>query len=231
MSDQLHLDVDTIIDLAAGLVTGSERRRLLSHIRSCGECERRLMTALADDELSRMPARAMVPVSGVPGASASRIRLFRIAVPLLLAAATLLIVIGRIGSGPAAPPVSWWMPATADLLQLRDVNSPESDSAFWEGLDAYQRHDVPAAMAAFERSRATGAFDDLRRLYMASLELHTGRPQGALSRLESLQVAYLPEPWRGSARMIEYLALKALGRDAGPPPDSVDALVGRRLPR
>jgi hypothetical protein len=212
-TEMRHLDAEGIIDFAMGMVPEAERQRMLAHARSCADCEARLLAALGDRERLRASRRRAPPATSLSKPAAPRAPILRRVGPLALAAIVLIVAIARLGPGPTPPSVAWWLPATAELLELRDGHPADADSLFWEGLRAYHERDTRTAIRAFEQSRAAGGFEDLRRLYLASLHLHAGRPADTLKGLAAIPVDYLPEPWKGNAHWIEYLALDALGRD------------------
>lgn len=219
-----HLARDTCMDLVTGLLPEPARAAALDHLRACPACEAVFREVGADYEGVRArpapagwgrdtaPVDAPAPVRPVPHPT----RMFlRVALPLALAAAIFLVA--RTWWPHSAPPRAgaegYWIPITGELQQLRAPGGDESDSTFWNGLTAYQAHDTARAQALLESARTAGGYDDLRRLYLASVLLNAGQPGDALALLDGLGIDTLPMPWREDATWMKYRALAALRRD------------------
>lgn len=228
-----HLTRDTCMDLVTGLLPEPARGAALDHLRACPTCEARFRHVGADYEGVRArpapagwrrdtaPEEAPTPVHLTPRPARSYLR---IALPLALAAA--LFLVARAWWPRPAPPRAgaegYWIPITGELQQLRAPGGEESDSTFWNGLAAYQAHDTARARALLEAARTPGGYDDLRRLYLASVLLNAGQATEALALLDVLRIETLPMPWREDATWMKYRALAALRRDT-----EADALLRR----
>ena len=191
-----HLDDDLCTDIVAGLLAREALGRVLAHVDACPACETRLMAAAGDWEAIRSRAAAEGwPTVSRPAPSAQRhpdttspyaARRLRLLLPLALAAGVLLLLLVRLPRQPRqVEDLSYWIPATGELLKLRAGHAVDADSTFWVGLRAYEVHDIPAATALLSRAHAEGSLDDLRRLHLASLLVNAGRADGDAGAAEA----------------------------------------------
>lgn len=223
MTTAVHPDDDLLLDLVSGLISGGERNATLAHLRECGSCASRLREFAATHERAYAHAAAAIAdwpeerrdvhVLRVPPPLASRPS------PALLVAAGLIAVVGVTAAlwlsarqrAPAGGPVAWLPSPEANVL-TRDSSEAPPDPRIVEGLAAYRLHDAATARRLLERSRAQGALEQVRRLYLGNADLQLGQPGAALDVLESVDLGEVPEPWRSEAEWSLSLAYSRTGR-------------------
>lgn len=219
-ADGFHLDDDTCVDLAAGLIGDDEAARLLDHAAGCPECEERLRRAVAGFESVRAagaPARGAGGARRLPTAPARR-RFVGSQRALGVVVAALVVVVAAVlwMAGPfhraGHNAIVYWLPAASEFRSLRSAAG--ADSAFWSGLDAYDARNTAEAARQLRSAQTSGAYEDLRQIYLASALSLTGHHADALTVLDSVAPDALPDQWRARALWIRYVCLDALDRDA-----------------
>ena len=204
-----HLSEDRLIDLAAGLVAGDERRELLAHVASCAACEARFRATCADAERARLPrdaARVRPRWAWAAAGLAAALLAVAVLVPLLRAPAA---------TGPAA----YWLPVEAEAIDLRAAPTDRDAALFAAAAAAYRAHD-PERVVALLRGRAIPESQDPLKLLYASALVKTGAHEEARATLDELQIETLPQPFRDRAKWLMVAALRAGSHDA-----EADALV------
>lgn len=170
--------------------------------------------------------------SGAHGTSVSRSRSWSGArAALAIAAVLVLMFAGQYAwraSQPDAPlPHSIpWLPVPEPEIFQRDSSSEEIDPRFTEGLLAYRNHDAKVARRLLASARTTGPSEQVRRIYLGSSELQLGDPRAALATLRSVELAQVPDPWRGEAQWA--LALAYAGTGQASAADSLWRLLSSR---
>jgi hypothetical protein len=108
---------------------------------------------------------------------------YRWALPALVAAAILLIVFW-----PRAPEIPAdaglrWLPVSIEGLRVRAEADPTAGADLLAGFDAYARQDAQAAIAALQKTAASGQLETLRRIYLGSALAWSGRYPDAVTVL------------------------------------------------
>jgi hypothetical protein len=119
-----------------------------------------------------------------------------------------------------------WLPAPEANVLTRDFLEGNPDPRIAAGLEAYRNHDAAAARRLLEPARAEGAIEQVRRLYLGNAELRLDRPRSALEALLPVDLAQIPEPWRGEAQWSLALAFARTGQ--GRSADSLWLLLSER---
>jgi hypothetical protein len=228
---QSHLTDDLCLDLLRGFLSPEERDRVLAHVEACPECEQRFAQSVAreervrargelrahpDGELTVEPYLAEEPATTPPAGGFSWRRFFRPAfgvAAVAAAAVVLLLVIPRSGDDDFATQLQP-MPQLGEEVRLRSdpPTGPEED--FANGVDAYKRGDLRAAVDLLEDAGVSSRLDHLRRVYLGSAYARLGHYEEAVRALEAVPFASVPDPWGGEGRWTLYVAYRALGRDA-----------------
>ncbi len=224
-----HIDVDTGVDLVAGLLGADERRKWLEHAQGCESCESLIRTLAADH--ARLIARGAPAARAseseaarragrrtLSGAMATGWRRWVVAVATVTVLATAawyareLPHRNRPGEeGAVVIPVS-----AGSILTRGGSRTPFSDSLARAvvAYDAGRLREARARLEALMGERPAGdAGGDLVRVYLASVRARLGDWRGAVNALAGVDVGVLPEPWRGVASSI---ATHARARDARP---------------
>lgn len=242
-----HIDVDTGVDLVAGLLGAEARRKWLKHAASCGPCES-LLRRLAGDA-ARLSAVAVPDAARVNESDSARhvIPRFRRHAwgggwrrRVVTAAAALVFATGAwyvlerpdrgVPGGELAPIIP---PSPGAVVPRGDADAPFSDALnrAVADYDAGRLRDAQARLEALAGERPAGdPGGDLVRVYLASARARLGDWPGAVRALEGVDVESLPEPWRGVALSVRANAAArgahpgAAGRQRGRPSgDRIDS--------
>jgi hypothetical protein len=207
--------------------SATRRARIIAHARSCASCETLLRHALGSRQRGQSqrqrwlgpqsavddPAASSQPAASpdVRGAAGSVVRKppsrgrvpawTRVALPLAAAVAAVIGTFAVVTTIPKpadlgdleSPP----LPVTAVAGASRDAGRSAADSLVVEGLVAYERGDVAGAIARFESAHATGAFERLRLVFLASALLQANRVAEAQVILHGIDDRLYPQPYRG----------------------------------
>jgi hypothetical protein len=107
-----------------------------------------------------------------------------------------------------------WLPAITDTRLTREGAAGEADHYLVEGLAAYARRDVEAAVRNLTATRAAGPLESMRRAYLGSALVWSDRPAEAAALLATVPIETLPEPWQSEARWTLWIAWRAAGDPA-----------------
>lgn len=236
---ELHLDEDAFLDLLFGARSSDRRRSALAHLRACARCEGELLRHAADHERARtIAARVLghappVSVRGngiVAGLRSVLERLFRPRPAFALAAAAAVLAIVFLVPRPdprdaTLDPLLRWLPDATSLMEGRGTPSTPEE-AWQDGLRSYADRDPGRAARLLERGRADGKLEVLRDVYLGSALAHSGQYRRAVTVLEAVPFANVPEPWLGESQWTLYVALRGASMDARA--DSVLASLSAR---
>lgn len=201
----VHLSDAHCADLVLGLCDASRRAAADAHVRECAACRERLRAHAGASVRARADAAAGVGIRLVRGRSRAW-RWAAAAAVVIVAAAALLV------RAPVRDPAPAWLSSPDDIVTTRAEGS--LDPALLDGLRAYARRDLPAAIAGLDAARANGAPEQARRLYLGHALHASGRYERAAEVLQSLDWDLLPEPWRSDARRTLAAAWRAGGQHA-----------------
>lgn len=225
---QLHTTVDELVDLQLGLLGVEESERILEHLAACPSCEESLRETYADRQrliASRELHRdahgvaAVAPRSDAPLPAKARIVRFRsVAIPLTAAASLFLMLWLWPHDDPGT---SRWLPSPSAVLQVRSGAADAEPPDLAAGLRAYDARDLEEAISTLSLAEGTGPLEDVRRVYLGSALVRTGRNDEAVAVLSGVATRTLPDPWGSESRWNLYLALAGCGRAA-----SADSLLG-----
>jgi hypothetical protein len=238
----LHLDDDQIIDLLQGLLTTEERNEAFEHMRVCPTCEEFVRQEAADLERLRAAGVPVLPRADLPSAAVqSRLAGWvddpadRSPLPLPLrttrrprwaawlgvgaAAAAAIVVLARVSPlthrGRPLPEVGW-LPVAGDLSILR---SGSVDANLVDGLAAYDRHDLPRAIALLRHPQSDSPYEPyerLRRVYLGCALAASGEHAEAVSVIKSVPyLENMPEPWSQELQWAFHVSLAATGDRRG----------------
>ena len=216
-----HLDDDLCASLALGLVTPAEHTAAVAHARSCVECATRLRVHVGAD----VHARAVYPAGAVLQVVQGRPQVSRIAAMIAAgaAAAAVIAVFAVRAPSPSTHAAPEWLTTPGEMVRLRSEGA--FDPALAAGLEAYARHDLPAAIRALRGANVSGGAEQARRLYLGHALLASGNAKEARACLESLNLDMLPQPWRTEARSSLAAAWRRTGRTRQA--DSLESALAR----
>ena len=234
-----HLDADTALEVAHGLLPLEATRRALDHARTCAECDRLLGEAAADHERFRarqartLAVESQSTATATPPAPIAGHRRFLPGAVAMAAAAAIAIVaaawlLGRPGpSGPDFPTLG--LPDSPEIVYLRAPGEQTELPELERAIDLYEQARYDEVATQLAEPYTTTRLEALRRLYRTSALLERGRLEEARETLEPLAGAPLPDPyadWRDWAR----LRLSADPADAARSDSVVRVLAGRAGP-
>lgn len=231
-----HLSDDQALDLLHGLFDAARESALVRHLEGCPRCEARFRQLAGTHERGRARAAALIAagadggslrlVPGDPDAPHRRRRGlsrgtgFTIGLGLAAAAAIAVLLLPRLWQGrapllphPLTQTETGWLPDPQMDITLRAEGAGLGDS-LQAGLTAYARRDLAAAGRLLALPVPEGTADDVRRIYLADVELRLRHPQAALTALNDLLLDAVPQPWRDQGHWTLVHALDALGRRA-----------------
>jgi hypothetical protein len=208
---ELHLSDDACADLVLGLADAAQCAAAETHVRSCPECETRLSAHAGARVRARADLAGGIGMRAVP---APRKRNWRMPAAGAAAAAAAIMLLAH---NPASTRHSepHWLTTSAELVRVR--GDEPMDDRLRAGFAAYERHDLPAAIAALEAAHATAGAEQARRLYLGHALLAAGHAAEARAWLERVDLDALPQPWRDEA--VQALADARRATD-GPPAGS-----------
>jgi hypothetical protein len=198
-----HATDDELIDLVHGFLSAGQRETVVSHLLDCAPCDARFQLVVRDHEQGLAIASGMLERSH--GATPILVRALGVGWRLpIRAAAVLLVVVGvgwllvphGAGRGPASRAHHEWLPAGTPWGNLREAADAGPDSTILAGVAAYERRDLRGAEVRLRDTRSEGAYELVRRLYLANTLVALGRSADALPVLTG-RYWDLPEPWRG----------------------------------
>ena len=198
-----HLSDDRLIDLAAGLVAGDERRDLLAHLASCAPCEARFQATCAEAERARLPrerARIRPRWAWAAAGLAAALLAAAVLIPLLRAPAV-------------SEPAAYWLPVETESVDLRAAPADRDAAVFAEAAAAYRSRDAARVVALLRGRMIPESQDPLKLLYASAL-LKTGAHEEARATLDGLMIETLPQPFRDRAKWVLAGALRAGSREA-----------------
>ena len=207
-----HVDDDRLIDLVHGLLPADEEAESLGHVRRCGPCEERLRGLASEHERVRVEVAARLERGRALPRRSRYVRGIGLAGAAAVAAALLLVLLLPRPGPQAAAPAAYWLPVDREEVVLRSAIGAES-SELSAALEAYRARDARLAAERLARANVGQAYEDLRRLYLASALALAGRYDEAEREHERLSEDTLPEPWRGRARWLHYTILRDAGRE------------------
>ncbi len=198
MNRETHLEADHVVDLVHGLLEEPLRSELADHIARCESCAEVVRLRSAELELARSEAPAAVHRLPAP----LRRRWPRYATWTGAAAAVLaMVLLWQFG---ASEPIEYRLPVANVLEPLR---SDTGDIARLEAaLAHYEAKRYTQAASTLQGSEFAKPMEALRRIYLASALTHADDPVGAIDVLASLDLAAIPEPWRGHGLCVSYVA-------------------------
>lgn len=211
-----HLNDDQCADLVLGLVAGAEREAALAHVAACPSCEARLRSHVGASEratadwLSRSGSGGAAPPKVI---ALPRRRRIQQVIPYA-AAAALIAAIGLPFLLDRAPrhETGAWLPAAGEEVRTRE--GAGEDPRLAAGLAAYRARDLATADRELSAAQASGAAEQMRRLYLAHVRLARGDSREALALLRSLDWRSIPEPWRREGEALLARALRQNGEIA-----------------
>lgn len=217
-----HLDDDQCASLALGLASAAEHASAVAHARTCVACETRLRAHVGAGVRARADLARGAGMQVVTAPRRTAFRRIAIIAATAAAAAVIAVFVVRAPS-PRTSAAPSWLTAPGAMVQTR--SEEPVDDALRAGLEAYARHDLPAAISALRSAHATGGAEQARRLYLGHALLVSGQPREARTWLESVDVDALPDPWRGEAErsLAAVWRLTGAGRQA----DSIESAAGR----
>lgn len=112
------------------------------------------------------------------------------------------------------PSTAEWLPSAAESLELRDDAGEAEATALIDGLNAYDRRDLPAAIRALSAAGSSGAMESLRLVFLGSALTQAGEYRRAVQILRSAPLATLPESWRGPCYWTLLVAFHRAGNDS-----------------
>ncbi len=230
--DAIHFDEDAFADVVLGLAPEALAEPILAHTASCADCEELFRMTVEQHERGRAGARIERGATGSFGLarphawksaadrSPRRFTWRRLRNPVvgasfgvaLAAAAVLLVVLRGTDDASDAGLPEHWIPSDRGVVSLRGSANAGLDEDFLRGVRAYDERDATTALGHFQAAKAKDAYEDLRRIYLASSLLLGGRADDALTALEGIKPETLPEPWRTDAQWISVLALLSVER-------------------
>lgn len=226
MSDlDRHLDEACCADLVLGLLPLEQQEQALAHAGRCAACEAMLRAHAGATVAARAAERGRASVLPLPVQRfLAGPRGWRGAAIAAAAAAVLLVVMlpSRQGPAPAQPPTAWLEPP-GELVRTRAEGT--LDPRLADALAAYERRELATAVAALREVQATGAAEQVRRLYLGHALLADAQPIEALAWLSSVERDRLPEPWRTQAAEALVAAWRANGQPS--PADSLERTLAR----
>lgn len=205
MNAARHLDDDQCACLVLGLAPAEEHASATAHLRACPACETRLRAHAGAAVRARADLSAGVGIHVVP--TPRRRARWRVAAGIAAAAVLVTVFLVRAPSQRSTAPD--WLTTPDDMVRMR--SDVPADPSLRAGLEAYARHDLPAAIAALRSAQASGAAEQARRLYLGHALLASGEVGEARAWLESVELDMLPDPWREEARR----SLAAVWRQTG----------------
>lgn len=238
-----HLNDDQSLDLLHGLTEPGREGLLLEHLAACAACEARFRELAGTHERGRARAAALIAAgteghplrlveSEAPAARPlpvegrfSRRVGFTLGLGLAAAAAIAFLLLPRHGSqpGPLSPRqlsprqlaggAPGWLPDPQMDITLRAEGAGLGDS-LRAGLGAYARRDLATARRLLARPLPEGTADDVRRIYLADVELRLRHAREALEALDPVLISGVPQPWRNQAHWTQVRAFDALGRQS-----------------
>lgn len=207
-----HLDEACCADLVLGLLPPEHAERALAHAGQCAECEAMLRAhagAAVAARVAQQPRASVLPLSvqrflrGPRGWRGSAVA--------AAAAAVLLLALLPTRREPAPPqPPTPWLESASEWVRTRAEGA--LDPRLADGLAAYERRELTVAVATLREVQATGAAEQVRRLYLGHALLASEQPIEALAWLTSVEREQLPEPWRSQADRALMTAWRANGR-------------------
>lgn len=216
-----HLEDDLCAALALGIVTPSERDRAVDHARACVPCEMRLRAHVGADIRARADLAQEAAVVRLARPHVSGRIVAAIAATAVAAALIAVFVVRAPARRTQAAPE--WLTTPGDLVRMRSEGA--LDEALHAGLDAYARHDLPAAIIALRAAKVNGGAEQARRLYLGHALLASGNAKEARAWFESLNLDLLPEPWRAEGRRSLVAAWRLTGRTRQA--DSLESALAR----
>lgn len=204
----MHVDDSACADLALGLTPEPERSARLAHVRTCPACESRLRAHVGAAERARADAPA--PASR-PRSPRHALRHPAVALALVAGLAAVALL-PRLATTPGRAPASPSLPAPGAAVQTRAGET--EDPRLEAGLGAWARHDFATAERELAAAQASGAHEQLRRLYLADVRYTRGDARSALELLRGLDWRTVPEPWRRAGVSLLARCLRARGEDA-----------------
>lgn len=220
-NDMFHINEDTCTDIVTGLLPASDVARVLDHVRDCADCEAMLRAHVTDFESFRASAHAAAPAAERQARLTAATETVRapgggfnwraVAQPLGIAAAAVFViavVLPILRTSP--PPPTYWIPSDREFVEVRSPGHT-ADEAFYSGVRAYRARDIDGAIELLSGADVSGSYETLRVVYLASALTLVGAHEDALSVIDALSLARVPEPWRSEARWIQYIALVGVG--------------------
>lgn len=226
MTEARHATDDRLLDLVNDLLSASDRQTVLSHLGDCPPCAERLRVFAAAH--ARSHARAAETLATLPRAPAvhaidptpirSAVRTWSrpwlaVAAGLIVMSVPLAMRISR-GPSPLLPVAAAPLPFPDPSILTRDADAPAMDAAVARGLAAYARGDLAGARRTLASATATGATEQVRRIYLGNSELRTGDARRAVRTLRGVNSAVVPEPWLGELQWSLAVALATSGDSA-----------------
>jgi len=202
-----HLDDDVCAALVLGLASASETEAAIAHARTCAPCETRLRAHAGAG------VRARADVAAGAGVRVVEPRGTRPVWPIVAATAAAAAVLAVFLMRAPAPPTHTaptWLTTPGEFVRTR--SEVPVDDALRAGLEAYARHDLPAAIRLLRAAHASGGSEQARRLYLGHALLASGAAAEARAWLESVDLDALPDPWREEARGSLAAAWRRTGR-------------------
>jgi hypothetical protein len=207
-----HLSDDDVLDFVHGLGGPAARARWSHHVAACPSCG----AACVDQERTLARARAEWPLvraglkefEATQERAASRSRGF-VATAVVAAAAAAILLVPLSGTRPTIPLQP--MPEDLEFTSLRDPGAATVGPDLARGFRAYARREFVSAAAILRRSRAEGAAQDLRLLYLGSALAFSGKSAEAVRVLSPLDPERIPDPWRSELAWTLFSARIAAG--------------------
>jgi hypothetical protein len=201
-----HLRGDEIIDLIHDLVVDPARAQYLEHVARCRSCAELVRRRSAEMETAR--ARASAAVRHRRPRRGLRPRFLWISLAAVAAAAALALFL--VAPPRPSSPLEYTLPGPAVLTTLRSEN--EDLPVLEAALEDYARHRATAVIERLGPVEFHEPVESLRRIYLASALVEAGRPRRAIATLDAMDVSTLPEPWRGHAQAVLFVACRADGQ-------------------
>lgn len=211
-----HRD-DRTIDMALGLLTGSEEADAIEAIAPDHSAEEDLIAAVAHRESVRSETPPGMQSAGThsgtrdnKGGRAKR----RSPFPFIgaLAAASIAFVLIRMFTPDSFEHPVQPIPVPDEMTRLRGIH--DSGEALNAGLNAYEQRSYEDAVRLLADTRADGTTEIVRLVYLASAHNQIGQHGKAIAILEAMPFDMIPDPWGIEALRNLIHALQETSQDA-----------------
>lgn len=231
-----HPGEDRLLDFVLGLLPPAKASACLTHLCGCADCEGRARSLASEhagfrsmahtsDALADLASEKHERATGTDGkTSANRPSLRprwlhrRIvwAVPIMVSAVLLAVLIRQTGRNPAdGLEAAWLVNPSSIIVSIRDQAAGDLDPDLRAGLEAYEHRDLDGAARSLSRARAQDELESLRSAYLGNVLARRRRYREAVNVLRTLRAPEIPEDLRDETRWTFFVALSRAGLKAG----------------